>query len=68
MLGTIKLVKWVQQVLDPTLDPDDTERIIVEAKINGHVFLEGAAGNRTFFRDAGLSLGPVSNSIIWPKA
>jgi hypothetical protein len=50
-----KLAKWIQQVLDPSLDPDDAE-IIIQAKINGRVFLEGA-GDRTYFRDAGLSFG-----------
>jgi hypothetical protein len=43
-------------VLDPSLDPDDAE-IIIRAKIDGSVFLKGA-GDRNFFRDAGLSFGP----------
>ena len=51
-----KLAKWIQQVLDPPLHPDDAEKII-KTRINGRVFLRNA-GNRDFFRrDADLSLG-----------
>ena len=50
-----KLAKWIQQVLDPPLNPRNEK--IMEAEINGRVFLRNA-GNRDFFRrDAGLSLG-----------
>ena len=50
-----KLAKWIQQVLDPSLDPDDAE-IIIRAKINGRVFLKGA-GDLDFFMRASLSFG-----------
>ena len=50
-----KLAKWIQQVLDPSLDPDDVE-MIIRAKINGRVFLKGA-GDLDFFMRASLSFG-----------
>ena len=50
-----KLAKWIQQVLDPPLYPDDAEKII-DAEIYGRVFLKGA-GDRNFFQAAGLSFG-----------
>jgi hypothetical protein len=34
-----KLAKWIQQVLDPPLNPRNIEKI-VEAEINGRVLLE----------------------------
>ena len=57
--------KWIQQVLDPPLNPRNIEKIM-EAEINGRVFLEGA-GNSDFFMRAGLSFGPVLTSRSWPK-
>jgi len=49
------LVEWIQRALDPPLDPDDAEKII-QAKINGRVFLNGA-GDPDFFMRAGFSFG-----------
>ena len=42
-----KLAEWIQQVLDPPLHSQNIEKI-VEAEINGRVFLDNA-GNRNFF-------------------
>jgi hypothetical protein len=50
-----KLAKWIQQVLDPPLNPRNIEKI-VEAEIDGPVFLKGA-GDQDFFMRAGFSFG-----------
>ena len=50
-----ELVEWIQRLLNPPLDSDDAKKII-ETRINGRVFLEGA-GNSDFFMHAGLSFG-----------
>src|SRR5436305_10455012 len=48
-----ELLKWIQQQLPNPLEPEDAEKCF-NARINGHVFLKGA-GDKQFFRDAGLS-------------
>jgi hypothetical protein len=50
-----KLAKWILQVLDPPLNPRNIEKI-VEAEIDGPVFLKGA-GDQDFFMRAGFSFG-----------
>ena len=50
-----KLLEWIQQKLSVPLKPDDKEKFL-NAEIDGEVFL-GAAGNKEFFRWAGLSFG-----------
>ena len=49
------LVPWLEQKLSTTLEPTDAEKIL-EAGISGSVFLRGA-GNKEFFKSAGLSFG-----------
>jgi hypothetical protein len=51
-----KLLGWIQDELSTTpLKPTDTEKLL-NAEIDGKAFL-GGAGNKEFFRSAGLSLG-----------
>ena len=50
-----ELLKWIQQQLPIPLELEDAEKCL-NARINGHVFLKGA-GDKQFFRDAGLSFG-----------
>ena len=50
-----KLLEWIQQNLTNSLDDEDKGQLS-KAKIGREVFLEGA-GNKQFFRDAGLSFG-----------
>ena len=50
-----ELLKWIQQKLSIPLKPQDAEKFS-NAGIDGEVFLKGA-GDKDFFRSAGLSFG-----------
>ena len=57
--NTNQLLDWIQQNLPVPLDNEDKE-LFLKAKIDGNAFL-GVAGDRDFFRSAGLAPGVSQN-------
>ena len=53
------LTRWLNKALDPPLHPKDIEKIEKE-RIDGPAFLAGA-GDRSVFREAGVSVGASVN-------
>jgi hypothetical protein len=54
-----KLTSWLNKALDPPLHPQDMKKIEKE-RIDGPAFLAGA-GDRSVFREAGVSVGASVN-------